>query len=116
MFVDHDAVGVTAIGDAAKVFVRRIERECHVRAELLQVPFAIWAGPVGVDHATNRDEIVWLVLGNGRTDLGYPAYDLMARNDRILRRHELTPFVANRVKVGGGNATKKHLNLHVAPG
>src|SRR5439155_25913902 len=100
MFIDDDGVGVTAIGDGAKVFVRRIESERHVWAELLEVTFAIWAGAVGVDHATNRDEIAWLVLGNGRTDLGYTADDLMTRNDRIVRRHELAPFVANRVKVG----------------
>ena len=68
MFIDDDAIGIAAIGDAAKVFVRRIESERHVWAELLEVTFAIWAGAVGVHHATNRDEIAWLVLGNGRTD------------------------------------------------
>ena len=95
MFVDDDAIGVAAVGDTAKVFVRRIESERHVWAELLEVTFAIRAGAVGVDHATNRDEIACLVLGNGRTDLGYTADDLMARNDRVVRRHELAPFVAN---------------------
>ena len=95
MFVDNDAIGVTAIGDTTNVFVRRIESERHVWAELLEVTFAIWAGAVGVDHATNRDEIACLVLGNGRTDLGYTADDLVAGNDWIVRRHELAPFVAN---------------------
>ena len=41
-------------------------------------PFAIGAGAVGVDHAADRDEIAGLVLGDGRTDLGYTADDLMA--------------------------------------
>ena len=95
MFIDHNAIGIATIGDSAKMFVRRIESERHVWAELLEVTFAIWAGAVGVDHATNRDEIAWLVLGNGRTNLGYTANDLVTRNDRIVRRHELAPFVAN---------------------
>src|SRR6266576_4407916 len=116
MFIDDDAIGIAAKGDAAKVFVRRIESQCHVWAELLEVTFAIWAGAVGVDHATHRDKIACLVLGNGRTDLGYTADDLMAGNDWIVRRHELAPFVANRVKVGVANATKKNFDLHVALG
>ena len=62
MFVDDDAIGIAAIGDATKMFVRRIESERHVWAELLEVTFAIRTGPVGVDHATHRDEIPCLVL------------------------------------------------------
>src|SRR4029453_1887121 len=100
MFVHHDAIGIAAIGNAAEVFVRRIESESHVWAELLEVTFAIRAGPLGIDHATDRDDIAWLVLGNGRTDLGYTADNFMAGYDRIVRRHELAPFVANGVKVG----------------
>ena len=95
MFIDDDAIGIAAIGNAAKVFVRRIESERHVWAELLEVTFAIWAGPVGVDHATDRDEIASFVLGNGRAGLGYTADDFMAGNDWVVRRHELAPFVAN---------------------
>jgi len=95
MFIDDDAIGIAAIRDASEVFVRRIKSERHVWAELLEVAFAIWTGPVRVDHATNCDEITWLVVGNGRTDLGYTADDLMAGNDWIIRRHELAPFVAN---------------------
>ena len=95
MFVDDDAIGIAAIGDAAKVFVRRIKSERHVRAELLKITLTIWAGAVGIDHATHGDEITWLVLVNGRTDLGHTADDLVTRNDRVIRRHELAPFVAN---------------------
>src|SRR5215471_20046620 len=64
MFVYHDAVRVATIGDASEMFVRRIESERHVWAELLEVTFAICAGPVGIDHTTHRDDIAWLVLGN----------------------------------------------------
>ena len=99
MFIDDDAIGIAAIGDASEVFVRRIKSERHVWAELLEVTFAILAGAIGVDHATNRNEIAWLVLGNGGTDLSYTADDLVAGNDWVVRRHKLAPFVANRVKV-----------------
>ena len=95
MFLDDDAIGIAAVGDAAKVFVRRIESERHVWAELFEVTFAILTGAVGVDHATNRDEIASFVPGNGRTDLGYMPDDLMAGDDWIVRRHEFAPFVAN---------------------
>ena len=62
MFIDDYALGIAAVSHAADVFVRRIESERHVWAELLEVTFAIWAGAVGIDHATNRDEIAWLYL------------------------------------------------------
>src|SRR5262249_20865233 len=95
MFIDHNALGIAAIRDAAEVFVRRIESERHVWAELLEVTFAIFAGAIGVDHAANCDEIARFVLGNRGTDLAYTADDLMTGDYRIVRRHELTPFIAN---------------------
>src|SRR4029077_17728893 len=114
MFVDHNALGIAAIGNAAEVFVRRIESERHVWAELLEVTFAICAGEVGIDHATHRDEIARFVVSNGRTDFGYPADDLMAGDDWVVRRHKLAPFVAHGMKVRVANATKKDFDLHVA--
>ena len=62
MFIDDDAVGITAKRDPAKMFVWRIESERHVWAELLEITFAIRTGAVGVDHATNRDQVADLVL------------------------------------------------------
>ena len=114
MLIDDDAIGIAAIGDAAKVFVRRIKRERHVRTELLEVTFAILAGAVGVHHATNCGEIAWLVLRNSRTDFGYTADNLVTGNDWVVRRHELAPLVADRMKVGMADATKKDFDLHVA--
>src|SRR5436190_20414368 len=116
MFIDDDAIGIAAIGDAAKVFVRRIESERHVWTELLEVTFAIWAGAVGVDHATNRDEIAGLVLSNVRSDFRHAPHDLVTWNDRIICGHELAPFIADRMKIGVANATKKDFDLHVALG
>ena len=95
MFVNDDAIGIAAIRDATKVLIRRIESKRHVWAELLEVTFAIWTGPVRVDHATNCDEIARFVLGHRGTDCGYAADNLMAGNDRVVRRHELAPFVAH---------------------
>src|SRR5205814_4712993 len=43
MFIDDDAIGIAAIGDAAQVFVWRIEGERHVWTELLEVTSAILA-------------------------------------------------------------------------
>ena len=114
MFIDDDAIGIAAIGDAAEVFVRRIESERHVWAELFEVTFAILAGAVGVHHATNRGEIAWLVLRNSGTGLGYTADDLVTGNDWIVRRHELAPLVADRMKVGMADTAKKDFDLHVA--
>src|SRR4029453_11627986 len=116
MFIDDDAIGIAAVGHTTDAFVRRIESERHVWAELLEVTFAIWAGPVGIDPATNRDEISCLELGNGRTNLGYTADDLMAGDDWIVRGHELAPFVADGMQVGMANATKKDFDLHIALG
>ena len=114
MFIDDNAIGIAAIGDAAKVFVWRIESERHVWAELLEVTFAILANPIGVDHATNRDELARLVLGNGRADFGNTADNLMSRNNRIIRGHELAPLVADRMKVGVADAAEQDFDLHVA--
>src|SRR5439155_20029737 len=114
MFIDDDGVGVTAIGDAAKVFVRRVESERHVWAELLEVTFAIWAGAVGVDHATNRDEVARLVLSNVRSDFRHAPHDLVTWNDRIICGHELAPLVAHRMEIGMADAAVKNFNLHVA--
>src|SRR5919112_1367596 len=114
MFIDDDAIRIPTIRDAAEVFIRRVESECHVWAELLEITFAIWAGPVGIDHTTNRDEIAFLVLGNGRTDPSYTADDLMARDDWIVGRHELAPLVTHRMEIRVADAAEKDFDLHVA--
>ena len=116
MLIYNDAIGIAPIGNASEVFVRRIESERHVWAELFEIAFAILARSIGVNHATHRNEIAWLVLGNGRTDVGYASNDLMAGDNRIVRRHELAPFIANRMQVRVTNATEKDFDLHIAVG
>src|SRR5207248_2642778 len=44
MFVDHNAFGVATISDlSGLVVIRRVEGERHVRTELLEPGFALWA-------------------------------------------------------------------------
>src|SRR6266496_454507 len=102
-------------GDAQdEVFVRRVEGEDHVRAELLKASLALWAGAVRIDHAADRGKITWLVLGNCRADLGHTADDLMAGDNRVIRGHELAPLVAHRMQIGVANAAEQDFDLHVA--
>src|SRR5207245_799872 len=114
VFIDDDAFGVAAVSKTSKVFVRRVEGENHVRAELLEASLALCAGAVRVDHATDRGEIAGFVLGNCRADLGHTADDLVAGNNRVIRGHELAPLVADRMEIGVADAAKEDLNLHVA--
>src|SRR5438132_7183177 len=111
MFVDNDALRIAAVGHASEVFVRRIEGEDHVRAELLEASLALWAGAVRIDHAADRGEIPGLVLGNGRADLGHTADDLMTGNNRVIRGHELAPLVADRMQIGVTDAAEEYLDL-----
>src|SRR6266700_3548783 len=113
-FVNDDAFGVAAVGHASEVFVRRVEGEDHVRAELLKASLALWAGAVRIDHAADRGEITWLVLGNCRADLGHTADDLVTGDNRVIRGHELAPLVAHRMEIGVADAAEEDLDLHVA--
>src|SRR6266699_2930941 len=113
-FVNDDAFGVAAVGHASEVFVRRVEGEDHVRAELLKASLALWTGAVRIDHAADRGEITWLVPGNCRADLGHTADNLMAGDNRVDSRHELAPLVAHRMQIGVANAAEQDFDLHVA--
>src|SRR6266566_6304362 len=114
VFIDDDVFGIAAVGHASEVFVRRVEGEDHVRAELLKASLALWAGAVRIDHAANRGEITWLVPGNCRADLGHTADNLMAGDNRVDSRHELAPLVAHRMQIGVANAAEQDFDLHVA--
>ena len=61
----------------------RVVGEGHVRAELLEASFALWAGSVRVDHKADCGEIARLVPGNCRAHLGDTADDLMARDNWV---------------------------------
>ena len=52
-FIDDDAVGVAAVGDAPEVLVRGVVGEGLVRAELLKASPAMGAGVVRIDQAAD---------------------------------------------------------------
>ena len=117
VLVHDDAVGVAAVGDRRRlVLVRRVVGERHVRAELLEPGLAVGAGAVGIDQAADAGEVAGLEFGDGRSHLGDPADDLVARHARVNGRHDVVPLVAGLVKVGVADAAEENFDLHVAVG
>src|SRR5205807_3722876 len=112
-FIHNDAAGVSTIGETSKVFVWGIEGEDHVRAELLKAGFALGAGAVRIDHATDRSDVAGFKLGSGRADPGNAPDDLMAGDNRVIRGHELAPLVADRMEIGVTDAAVKNLYLDI---
>ena len=113
VFIDDDAVGVSVVGDAPEVFVRRAVGEGLVWAELLMTSPALGAGAVRIDQATDARKVAQLELGDCGTDLGDPADDLVARHARVNRGHRAVPLVASIVKIGVTDAAEEDLDLHV---
>src|SRR5436190_12981133 len=114
VFIDNDAFGIATVGHASEVLVRRVEGEDHVRAELLQASFAVWACAVRVDHAADRGKVAGLVLGHRRANFGDTPDNLMAWDNRVVRGHELAPLVAHRMKIRVADTTEQDFDLHVA--
>ena len=114
MLVDDDGLRVAAVGDAARVLVGRIEGQRHVGAELLVAVAAMRAGQVGVDHAADGGQVARLDLGDAGADPGHPADDLVARHDRVDRRHDVVPLVADHVQVRMADPAEEDLDLDVA--
>ena len=114
--VNHDAFGIAAIGNTPEMLVRHIEGEGQVGAEILKSGPALRTRAVGIHQAANRGKVTGLEFGNGGTDLGDTADDLMSRNNGVDRRHEFAPLVSNRVEVGVADATEKDFDLHVVLG
>ncbi len=111
--VHSDAVGIAAVGYSAEMLIRKIVGKREIRAELLQPRLALRAGPIRIDHAADRGQIARLEFRYSRPDICYPTDDLMAGYAGIGRRHYLTPFIANLVKIGVTDAAKKNLDLYV---
>ena len=116
MFIDDDAFRVAAVGPASEVLVRGVESKDHVRAVLFKASFALWTRTVGIDQAPDGNELARFVFGNLRTDLRNAAHDLVAGHNRVNSRHELTPFVADRMQIGVADAAEENIDLHVALG
>jgi hypothetical protein len=116
VFIDDDTFRVSAVGDATQVFVRGVEGEGLVWAQLFQAILAIGAGMVRINQTADARQVARLELRDGGTDLGDPADDLVARNAGIDRGHDTAPLVAHRVEVGMTDAAKENLDLHVVFG
>jgi len=115
-FVDYDAIGVAAIGDASEVLVRGVEGESHVRTELLDTGPALGAGAVGVNHASDGGEVAGLKLGDRGAGLGDTADDLMSGYDWVNSGHEAAPLVTHLVEVGVADTAEQNFDLNVVLG
>src|SRR4029077_15502548 len=114
VFIDDDAIGISAIGDTSKVLVRSVVGEHQARTKLLQAGLALWTRAVGIDQAADGSKVARFIFIDFRADLGDTPDDFMARDDRVNSGHEAAPFVTNLVEVGVADATKQDFDLHVA--
>ena len=115
-FCDDDGVGVAAVGDASGVLVGEVVGEDHVGTELLEALFALGAGAVGVDHATDGGEVADLEFGYGGADFGDAADDLVAGDAGIDGGHHTAKLVADLMEVGVTDAAEEDFNLDVTLG
>ena len=113
VFIDDDAIGISAIGDTSKVLVRSVVGEHQVRAKLLQAGLALWARAVGIDQAADGSKVARFIFIDFRADLGDTPDDFMARDDRVNSGHDAAPFVTNLVEVGVADATEKDFYLDI---
>ena len=74
------------------------------------------ASPVRVDQAADRGQIARLVFGHRRADLRDPPHDLVTRDDRVDRRQDAAPLVADRVEIGVADAAEEDFDLDVVLG
>ena len=110
-FIHDDALGITAIGHAAGVFVRAVVGEGRaVLAELFEVVLAAFTGAAGIHQATHAGDVAFLELFNVRASFHDAPDDFMAGHARV---GGAVPFVADGMQVRVANATIKNLDLHV---
>jgi hypothetical protein len=74
------------------------------------------ASTIGVNQATNRSEVIGLVLRNCRANLGNTADDLMTGDNWVGSGHDAAPLVTHRMDVGVADTAEKDLNLYVVFG
>src|SRR4029077_10142006 len=113
VFIDDDAIGISAIGNTSKVLVRSVVGEHQARTKLLQASLALWARAVGIDQAADASKVARFIFIDFRADLGDTPDDFMARDDRVNSGHDAAPFVTNLVEVGVADATEKDFYLDI---
>ena len=112
MFFDDNTVGITAIGDASKVHVRRVVGQGHVRAVLLKTVLTLGAVAVGVNQAADCSNIAGLNLSDCGADLGDTTDNLMSWNAWLDSGHR-APLVTNLVEVRVADTAEKDFDLNV---
>src|SRR5438477_7337479 len=112
ILIDHDALGITAVSDAAGVFVLTIISKDGLVAELLQSFFAIRTRPARIDHATDRGQIAFFEFLYLAPHLHHAPDDFMTGHAGVSRA--AAPFIARDMEVGVTDPTEKNLYLHVA--
>ncbi len=98
--INHDRIGIAAIGDASQVLVRGVVSERPLRAELFEAGLTLRAGAIGIDHAADRAEVPRLEAFDRRAHLGDAADDLMAGDARVHGGHDADPFIARLMEIG----------------
>lgn len=98
------------------VAVDRAECQRLIGIEVFEAFAAVGTGVVGVDQATDRDEIADLMRGDSGADLGDATDDLVARHAGIHRRQHIGPFIVGIVQVRVADAAEQDLYLHVTLG
>src|ERR1700736_1761725 len=115
-FIDHDVLGVAAVGDASEVLVGEVVGECEVGTKLFEARPALGTRAVRIYHAADCGKIARFELGDRGADRSDTADDLMAGHAWIDSGHDAAPLVTNLVKIGVTNAAKEDFDLHVAVG
>src|SRR5699024_4313307 len=109
--VDHDLLGVAALGDGAVDVDRVVGADVALEAVLLLPGAALEAGAARVHHAAHAHAVADLPVGDVRADGGDDARDLVADGEREAR---LAPLVANGVDVAVADPGGGDVDDHVA--
>jgi hypothetical protein len=81
-----------------------------VVAKLFEMIAAIFAGPAGIDHASDGGEIALMKIFNFAPDSRHVADDFMTGNARIVCA---TPFTAGGVDIRMANAAEENVDLDI---
>ena len=114
-FIHDDALRIAAVGDRGRaVLVGGIVGKRGMSTELLLIGMALGAVMVGIDQTADADNIAHLVLCYSRAAACHLSNDLVPWNAWIDRRHNATPLVTCRVKIGMTDPAEEDLDLHIA--
>ncbi len=111
-FINNDAIGITAAGNATAFLVGAIVSEGRaLTTELLEARLTMRACTTRIDHAADPGKIAFLELFDLVADFSDATDDLVAGDAGILRA--AAPFVADGMDIGMADAAEKNLNLHI---